>query len=140
MRGLLKVKKLIVESLDQFVVSRFTEVYKCQLCSQFLVMVIFIFCYFIIRSIRWMFQNNNNVYLNVFYKTARNSCCEPCLMNWMNEDDPEDEVIKCRSCNTPIKAVLSGRELIMFYVLIEYNDRKISKEVVICMNNFSLFH
>ncbi|XP_003244252.1 uncharacterized protein LOC100575341 [Acyrthosiphon pisum] len=94
--GLLKLKKMTVEEIDNNAVLLFTEVTKCRLCSQFLVM------------------------------TARNSCCEPCLIKWMNEDDPDDEIIKCRMCNTPIKAVLSGRELKLFYELVEFNDKKIS--------------
>ncbi|CAI6344873.1 unnamed protein product [Macrosiphum euphorbiae] len=51
-------------------------------------------------------------------------------MDWMNEDDPDDEIIKCLKCNTPIKAaahVLSGMGLKQFYKLVERNDKKIKK-------------
>ncbi|XP_060871175.1 uncharacterized protein LOC132945447 [Metopolophium dirhodum] len=93
-RGLSRLKNLILDAIDNHAVLLFAERTKCLLCSQFLVM------------------------------SARNSCCELCFIEWMNEDDPEGEIIKCRNCDTPIKAVLSGKELKEFCDIVELKDKK----------------
>lgn len=50
------------------------------------------------------------MYLNIFFKSAKQCCCQPCYVNWLFLEDGK----KCESCQKPLKDLLTKEQVDKF--------------------------
>lgn len=67
------------------------------------------------------------MYLNIFFKIAKDCCCQSCFEKWLYLEDGT----KCASCKKPLKDLLTREQADKFCERVGLKWRRLSKNYVI---------